>query len=280
MENATPNFELIKEVSPYGVEYWSAATCPLLGYTEWENFEVAIKRAKTSSKQIGQKVDDHFPGVRKMVELGSGAKREVKDYSLSRFAAYLIAQNGDPRKPEIAYAQAYFAVSTRENELQQLREEQQERLELRERVTHNNKTLAEAAHKAGVLSKFFGKFQNRGYEGLYNGMDVESVKAHKGVPAKEDLLDRMGRAELAANDFRITQTEEKLRLEGIVEQHAAMETHYQVRQEVRDAIKRIGGRKPEELHTEPSIKSLLDEKRRKTCKNLPNKPEDSGQDDV
>lgn len=146
-QSAGPDFNSIRQVSPYGAEYWSARElAPKLGYgSSWQNFETAIKRAKTACEQIGQALADHFNDAIKMVGLGSGSKREVKDYYLSRFACYLIAANGDPRKPEIATAQAYFAVTTRQYEIEQLQAEQQKRLELRERITENNKDLAEAA---------------------------------------------------------------------------------------------------------------------------------------
>ena len=203
-----PDFDSIKQVSPYGAEFWSARDlAPLLGYNKWERFEVAIQRAMTACEQVGQIVQDHFPASSKMVQVGSGAKRELKGYSLSRFGCYLVAQNGDPRKPEIAAAQAYFAISTRQNELAQLYADQQERLRLREQVAENNKALASVAYASGVLSKNFGTFQNAGYKGLYGGLDVANIKEHKGIKQREDLLDRAGRAELAANDFRITQAE-------------------------------------------------------------------------
>ena len=186
------DFELIKRINPYGAEYWSARDlAPLLGYTQWRRFEGAVKRAMTSAEQVGAVVDDHFAKAGKMVPLGSGAQREVTDYLISRMGAYLIAQNGDPSKREIAEAQAYFAVSTRKNELRELAEEQTKRLELRERVSENNKKLAEAAHDAGVLSRSFGVFQNAGYQGLYGGLDVEGIKVRKAIGPKEDLLDRM-----------------------------------------------------------------------------------------
>jgi DNA-damage-inducible protein D len=267
VEGHSPDFESIKQTNPYGAEYWSARDlAPLLGYSNWQNFQVAIKRGQTACEQVDQTVSDHFTGASKMVGLGSGAQREVKDYFLSRFACYLIAQNGDPRKPEIAAAQAYFAVSTRKHEVQQLYEEQQKRLQLRERVSENNLKLAEAAHRAGVLSRSFGEFQNAGYEGLYGGLDVEGIKARKGLGKGEEMLDHMGRAELAANDFRITQTEEKLRRERIVGQSRAIATHHEVGQRVREAIQEIGGAMPEDLPPEPSIKPLLSEKRRQRKK--------------
>lgn len=260
----TPDFESIKQISPYGAEYWSARDlAPLLGYTQWRRFEEAIHRAMTACRQVGQTVDDHFAGAGKMVTLGSSAKREVKDYILSRFACYLIAQNGDPRKPEIAAAQVYFAISTRKNELAELKEAQEERIYLREQVSENNKALNEAARSAGVLPQSFGQFHDAGYQGLYGGLGVDAIKARKGIKDKEDLLDRMSREELGANLFRITQTEARLRDEQIIGQSKAIETHREVGQKVRKAIADIGGKMPEELPAEPSIKPLLYEKKRK-----------------
>lgn len=263
MESQSPDFESIKRTNPYQAEYWSARDlAPLLGYSNWQNFEVAIKRGKTACEQVGQVVSDHFIDASKTIRTGKGAQREIKEYYLSRFACYLIAQNGDPRKPEIASAQAYFAVSTRQHELHQLYDEQQKRLQLRERVSENNRKLAEAAHQAGVLSRSFGEFQNAGYEGLYGGLDVEGIKARKQLGKSEEVLDHMGRAELAANDFRITQTEEKLRREQIIGQARAIATHHEVGKKVREAIQEIGGTMPEDLPPEPSIKPLLAERRR------------------
>ncbi len=258
-----PDFDSIRKFSPYEAEYWSARDlAPLLGYTKWQNFEVAIRRAKIACEQVGQTVGDHFTGASKMVSVGSGARREVKDYLLSRFACYLIGQNGDPRKPEIAAAQSYFAISTRQNELHQLYEEQQKRLELRERVSQNNLKLEEAAHQAGVLSRSFGEFHNAGYRGLYGGLGAQDIKARKRLEQRGDILDHMGRAELAANDFRITQTEERLRKEHVLGQAAAINTHNEVGRKVRAAIEDIGGTMPEDLPAEPSIKPLLQQRKR------------------
>jgi len=276
MEARSPDFESIKQISPYQAEYWSARDlAPLLGYNKWQNFEVAIQRAMTACEQVGQIVSDHFTGVSKMIDVGKGAQRSVIDYLLSRFACYLIAQNGDPRKKEIAEAQAYFAVSTRRQELAQLLEEQEERLKLRERVAENNKGLAQAASQAGVLSQNFGIFQNAGYKGLYGGLGVLDIKERKQIDQREDLLDRMGRAELAANDFRITQTEERLHKEGIIGQTNAMEVHHEVGKKVRKAIEDIGGTMPEDLAPEPSIKPLLNAKHRKRKKLQPEADQDN-----
>jgi len=263
----TPDFDSIKHLSPYGTEYWSARElAPLLGYTKWERFLGAIQRAITASEQVGQRTSDHFPSAGKMVMLGSGSQREVPDYLLSRFGCYLIAQNGDPRKPAIAAAQVYFAVATRTNELAQLREQQDQRLHLRVRVADNNRTLAAAAAEVGVLSPSFGIFQNAGYRTLYGGLDVQGIKAHKGIGEREELLDRMSAEELAANDFRITQTAARLRQGGVQGPTQAMETHAQVGQTVRRAIEEIGGQMPEDLPAEPTIKPLLEAHRRQRKK--------------
>ena len=187
---------------------------------------------------------------------------------LSRFACYLIAQNGDPRKSQIAAAQVYFSLAARENELRQLYQEQLKRLELRERVSENNKTLSATAYAAGVLSQNLGAFHNAGYEGLYGGRNVEQLKAHKGINSKEDILDRMGSSELAANDFRITQTRDKLQRDNVIGQSTAIETHREVGSTVRKAIEEIGGTMPEELPAEPSIKALLSQKKRNSKKAL------------
>jgi DNA-damage-inducible protein D len=275
MDAQSPDFESIKQISPYGAEYWSARDlAPLLGYNKWQNFEVAIERAMIACEQVGQILTDHFTDTSKMVDVGSGAQRPIKDYLLSRFACYSIAQNGDPRKKEIAAAQAYFIISTRENELTHLLIEQEKRLHLRERVSENNKKLAQAASQAGVLSPNFGLFQDAGYKGLYGGLGVADIKERKQIDQHEELLDRMGRAELAANDFRITQTEERLRREEAVGQTKAIETHHQVGKTVRKAIEEIGGTMPENLAPEPSLKPLLDAKRRKRKRLPPQTGED------
>lgn len=140
---------------------------PLLGYDKWERFEGVIQRAISACEQTGNVVEDHFPGAGKMVSLGSGAGREVSNYHLSRLACYLVAMNGDPRKSEIAAAQTYFAVSTRKNEMHQLRKEQQARLMTRLKVSESYKALGKAASVSGVESEFFGIFIDAGYMGLH-----------------------------------------------------------------------------------------------------------------
>lgn len=269
-EAKAPDFEAIRQQNTDGVEYWSARElAPLLGYDTWQRFNSAIKRAMTACQQVGQNVEYHFSSAAKPIKGGKGAVQNVKDYLLSRFACYLIAQNGDPRKPEIALAQAYFATATRENELRQLVEQQQKRLELRERVDESNLELARAASQAGVLPRNFGLFERAGYEGLYGGLGPEELKERKGIDPKENILDRMGRAELAANDFRITQTELKLTNDPIIGQARAIQTHRAVGEQVRGAIGDISGVMPENLPPEPSLKPLLSEKKRQPKKLRP-----------
>ena len=256
-----PNFDSIRQETEQGIEYWSARDLSkLLGYDRWENFDVAVKRAKTACTQIGQNVQDHLRDATKMMPLGKGGSRAGKDYWLSRFGAYLAAQNGDPRKPEIAAAQAYFASTTREHELYQL---QEKRVELRQRLDAGNEALEQAAKSAGVLPRSFGLFHRAGYEGLYGGLGPDEIKKLKGITEKENLLDRMSYLELAANDFRVAYTADKLERDNVLGQTAATEIHREVGKEVRETIKRLGGSMPEDLPAEPSIKPLLKGRRKK-----------------
>lgn len=261
---AGQTFEGLKQINEHGAEYWSArALQPLLGYSQWRRFEQAIDRAITSCKESGNPPENHFAGAGKMVGLGSGSEREIEDYHLSRFACYLIAQNGDPRKPEIAQAQQYFAIQTRRQELSDQLAADMERLELRKQTSEEFKALSGAAQQAGVQSRMFGVFHDAGYKGLYGGLGNDAIKAKKGIPAKEQLMDRMNATELAANQFRMTQTRDKLAREGVRSQAQAIQTHEQVGREVRDAIKRIGGTPPEDVPPAEHIKEV--EKRIRTA---------------
>lgn len=261
-----PDFDSIQQTNPYGEDYWSArALAPLLGYNKWERFEVAIHRAMTACEQVGQLVQYHFPASSKMAKLGSGAQRELKDYSLSRFACYLVAQNGDPRKPEIAAAQAYFAVSTRAHEMHQLRMEQEQRLETRLKVSESFKLLAETAQGIGVLSEHFGIFMDAGYLGLHRHTRDE-LKVKKNIPENEDYLDNIGRGELSAIDFKNVQTDEKLRYDQVADEDTAIQTHYFVGDQVRKAIEAINAPMPEDLPTAPSIRKMVEERRRASKK--------------
>lgn len=241
-------FEGLKRVNQYGAEYWTARDLqPLFGYNHWRSFENAIRKAITSCEQSSNDPSHHFARARKPIAGGKGAVQEVDDYQLSRFACYLIAQNGDPRKPEIAAAQEYFAIQTRRQELSDRAAADLERLELRKQTSEEFKALSGAAREAGVQSRMFGIFHDAGYKGLYGGLGVDAIKARKGVSQKELLMDRMGSTELAANQFRMTQTRDKLAHQAVRDQEQAIQTHKRVGQKVRDAIKRIGGTLPENL---------------------------------
>lgn len=251
------SFEVLKKTNAHGAEYWSARDLqPLLGYTQWRRFDEAIQRAISSCKASGNKSRDHFAGAGKMIGIGKGGERQIPDTHLSRFACYLIAQNGDSRKPEIAEAQKYFAVQTRRQELSDQRAADLERLELRRQTGEEFKALSGAAQQAGVQSKMFGVFHDAGYKGLYGGLNRNAIKARKKIPPKDNLMDRMNATELAANQFRMTQTRDKLMREDVREQSKAIQTHEQVGCEVREAIQRIGGELPENIRPAEHIKQV------------------------
>jgi DNA-damage-inducible protein D len=228
----------------------------ILTYKDWRDFRELIEKAIVSCDMAGNFSNNHFVQKDDMVEIGSGAQRKRENYVLSQYACYLVAMNGDPAKPEIAASQAYFADQTYKQEKQEALSEDERRLLLRNRVKDGNKKLSAAAKDSGVRDSMFGVFHDAGYKGLYGGFGMRDVKKSKGVPDKEDLLDCMGRAELAANEFRITQTEEQLRIKNIRGEQVAIETHRQVGAKVRQTIKEIGGTMPEKLPAEPSIKKL------------------------
>ncbi len=260
-----PSFEELKKTNEHSAEFWSARDLqPLLGYSQWRRFEDAIKRAMTSSESSGNDPTYHFASAGKPILGGKGAVQVVEDYHLSRFACYLIAQNGDPRKPEIAYAQKYFAIQARKQELSDQAAADSERLELRKQTSEEFKALSGAAQDAGVQSKMFGVFHDAGYKGLYGGLSGTAIKSRKAIPDKDNLLDRMNATELAANQFRMTQTRDKLARDSVRNQTQAIQTHAQVGKEVRDAIKRIGGALPEQIAPAEHIKEV--EKRLKTSK--------------
>lgn len=251
------SFESLKKRNQYDVEYWSARDLqPCLGYSQWRYFENAINKAIESCKQSGNDPKNHFAGARKMVGIGSQADRELEDYHLSRFACYLIAQNGDPRKPEIAQAQKYFAIQTRRQEISDQMAADLERIETRHQASVEFKALSGAAREAGVQDKMFGIFHDAGYKGLYGGLGADAIKARKGIPPKEQLMDRMDTTELAANLFRMTQTRDKLKNERIKNQRDAMETHEMVGKKVRSVIEEIGGTLPENIPPAEPIKKV------------------------
>ena len=257
-------FEEIKHIREDGTEYWSARElAPALEYTQWRNFEKVIGRAMIACENSGHSVLDDFAEVSKIVKAGATSK-PTKDYELSRYACYLIVQNGDPRKEVIALGQTYFAIQTYRQEVadhfNQL-DEDRRRLVVRGDIKQWNQLLAETAHDAGVITnEEFAIFQNAGYMGLYGGLDVEDIHARKELEVGQKILDYMGGTELIANLFRISQTEEKLRKDMIQGAEVATSVHYNVGKEVRAAIEKIGGTMPEDLPTpEKSIQQIEQE---------------------
>jgi len=256
-------FEDIKHLNSIGQEYWSGRELfKILDYIKWDKFLNVITKAKEACKNAGQEPEDHFPRVEKMIDLPKGAKREIGDLHLSRYACYLIIQNADPSKEVIAQGQTYFAVQTRKQEIleqgfEQLKSEDEKRLYLRKEMAEHNKHLADAAKVAGVIQPWeYAVFQNHGYMGLYDGLGAKEIHAKKSLKKNENILDHMGSTELAANLFRATQTEEKLKREKIKGKDKANKTHYEVGQKVRQTIKELGGTMPEDMPAENSIKKL------------------------
>ena len=266
------DFESIKHIDENGVEFWYARELmTMLEYSKWGNFVKVIDKAKQSCKSSDINIIDHFAEVGKMVKAGV-ADKKIDDLKLTRYACYLIAQNGDSRKKTIALAQTYFAVQTRKQEISRQEYEQlsedQKRLYTRQNVKDENRYLFDTAKLAGV--KNYGKFNNYGYRGLYNGETAKDIADRKGISEKEDILDYMSSTELAANLFRITQTDEVLKNKNINNEDEACMTHHNVGQAVRQTIKRIGGTMPEDLPT-PSKSAKLIEKEKNRNLNVQNK---------
>ena len=245
-------FESIKHIDEYGNEYWEARELQIaLGYKEWRKFENVIIKAKEACKNSNINILDHFVDVDKMVEIGLKTSRKIQDYKLSRYACYLIAQNGDSRKKTIALAQTYFAIQTRKMEINEKEysklTEDEKRLYQRNLTRKGNYSLNQVAKKSGV--KNFDKFHNYGYKGLYNGLTADDIAKRKGLRYREDILDNMGSDELIINLFRISQTEQKLYKDNIKTEKEANATHYKVGSRIRDTIKDLGGVLPEDLPT-------------------------------
>ena len=257
-------FEQIKRLDQTKNEYWTARDlAKVLEYSEYRHFKPVIDRAKEACKNSGYKVADHFEDILGMVSIGSGAEREIEDVKLSRYACYLIVQNADPTKEVVALGQTYFAVQTRLQEIQQMKAyqqlntEEEKRVFLRKEMAEHNKHLAEAAKSAGVIEPVdYAIFQNHGYMGLYGGLDAKGIHKRKGLRKSESILDHMGSTELAANLFRATQTEEKLKRENIKGKQKANRTHFEVGKKVRKTIQELGGTMPENLPVADSIKKL------------------------
>ena len=258
-------FESIKHIDESGGEFWYARELKdVLSYTQWRKFEGVIDKAKEACNNSKINVLDHFADVGKMVKIGSGAVRRQKDYKLSRYACYLIAQNGDSRKKVIALAQTYFAIQTRKQELTEkeysMLTEDEKRFYQRDLTRKGNYSLNQAAKEAGV--KNFDRFHNAGYKGLYNGETADDIAKRKGLRYREDILDNMCSEELAANLFRITQTESRLKREKVDTENKANQTHFEVGAKIRETIKDLGGTMPEDLPTpKKSLKELEKERR-------------------
>ena len=262
-------FENIKRIDEFGNEYWEARELQkVLEYTEWRKFNGVIDKAMKSCEHSKQPISDHFVGADKIVKTGA-FERKIQDYYLSRYACYLIVQNGDSRKEVIALGQTYFAVQTRKQELSDqeydLLSEDEKRFYVRNLTKKGNYELNQVALKAGV--KNFSKFHNEGYKGLYAGETAADIAKRKKLRYREEILDNMGSDELAANLFRISQAKQKIKNEQIKGQENANSAHYQVGKKVRETIKELGGTMPEELPTpEKSLKELAKQKSIKVIK--------------
>lgn len=257
------SFESIKHIDENSVEFWYARELmKMLEYSKWGNFVKVIEKAKEACNNSEISIDEHFADVSKIVKAGAASK-DIGDIKLTRYACYLIAQNGDSRKKAIALAQTYFAVQTRKQEITRQEYEQlsedEKRLYTRKNVKDKNKYLFDTAKQAGVRN--YGKFNNYGYRGLYNGETAKDIANRKGIAEKEDILDYMSSTELAANLFRITQTDEVLKNKNVNNEEDACITHHKVGQAVRQTIKKIGGTMPEDLPTpRKSTKQIEEEK--------------------
>ena len=264
-------FEQLRHITDDGMEYWSARELyPVLEYVQWRNFEQVIEKAKEACRNSGHEVSRHFAEASKMAHLGLGTQKSIPDYHISRYGCYLIVQNGDPSKAVIAAGQTYFAIQTRRQELaddevfQRLSEEEQ-RIYLRNEMREHNKQLVDAAKNAGVNTDLeYAVFQNHGYRGLYDGLDAKGIHAKKGLKKSQKILDHMGSTELAANLFRATQTEEKLRRDRVKGKNEANNVHFQVGKAVRKTIKELGGTMPEDLPTPQKGIPQLEKERKNT----------------
>jgi DNA-damage-inducible protein D len=272
---AANTFERIKRVNETGAEFWSARDLArVLEYTDFRNFLAVINKAQEACLNSKHNVSDHFVEATEMVAIGSGAQRPVEDWILSRYACYLVIQNADPGKPLVALGQTYFAVQTRRQELaeQDTLKEDQTRLTLREEMKKHNKKLAGVAKQAGVIKPIeYAIFMDHGYRGLYGALGMRDIHERKRLKPNQHILDHMGSTELAANLFRATQTEEKLRRENIRSKDHAGTVHHEVGRKVRRTIFELGGTMPENLPTAESIKKI-EAREKKRLKSGPSAP--------
>jgi len=257
-------FERIKRTNDAGMEFWSSRDfAEVLGYGDYRNFEGVVEKAKLACFNSGHRIDDHFVDVTEMIEIGKGGQRPVKTILLSRYACYLAIQNADPKKEIVAQGQTYFAVQTRRQELADERVEEERRLLLREEMRRHNVQLADAAKGAGVVEPVdYAIFQNHGYMGLYGGLKMEDIHRRKRLKKSQKILDHMGSTELAANLFRATQAEEKLRRDKVKGKDAANRTHHIVGAKVRQTIQELGGTMPEDLPVAESVRKIESQMRK------------------
>jgi DNA-damage-inducible protein D len=265
-------FERIRRTNAAGVEFWSSRDfAQVLGYADYRNFEQVIQKARTACFNSAHRIEDHFVDITEMIEIGKGGQRSVRTTLLSRYACYLVVQNADPGKEIVALGQTYFAVQTRRQEIADQTTEAERRLLLREEMKLHNVKLAGAAKDAGVVEPVdYAIFQNHGYMGLYGGLDMRDIHSRKGLKKSQHILDHMGSTELAANLFRATQTEEKLRREKIKGKACANQTHREVGARVRQTIKELGGAMPEDMPAAESVKRLESQKRKRLKTRKPN----------
>ncbi len=264
-------FEQIKQTNDTGNEYWSSRNfAEILDYSDYRNFEQVIKKAKAACFNSGHRIEDHFVDITEMIETGKGAQRPISSIYMSRYACYLIVQNADPSKEIVALGQTYFAIQTRRQEISEQGLEDERRLLLRQEIKTHNVRLAGAAKEAGIVkASDYAIFQNHGYMGLYGGLTSGDIHRRKGLKKGQQILDHMGSTELAANLFRATQTEEKLRRENIKGKEKANRTHREVGAKIRQTIKELGGTMPESLPVAEDIKKL-ETKQKKELKDKAN----------
>jgi DNA-damage-inducible protein D len=274
MSHQHQTFEDIKQINEDGQEFWYArALAKVLDYSEFRNFSPVIDKAIIACEKSNQPISDHFVEVHEMISLGKGGQRSFPSFALSRYACYLIVQNGDPSKPVIANGQTYFAMQARRQELAddavfKALKEDEKRLLLRNELKEHNTQLADVAFSAGVTTHVdFAIFQNHGYKGLYGGLDAKGIHVKKGLKKSQKILDHMGSTELAANLFRATQTEEKLRRDQTTTKRGANQAHYDVGCKVRQTIQELGGTMPEDLPTPQKGISVIEKEQRKIEKN-------------
>lgn len=267
-------FEQLKLHDDQGNEFWTARElAKVLGYTDYRNFKAVVEKAKESCQNSGHAISDHIVDFNNMIEVGKGAQRQVDNMRLSRYACYLIVQNANPSKEVVAMGQTYFAVQTRLQEISKMEEytrlatKDEKRLFLRNEMKKHNLQLAVAAKDAGVIEPIdYAIFQNHGYMGLYGGLDAKDIHTKKNLKKSQNILDHMGSSELAANLFRATQTEEKLRREEIRGKEKANKTHYEVGKKVRKTIEELGGAMPENLPVEEDILKIEKKKQKELPK--------------